>query len=91
METTRTEKDVIQPIQENFKYMQETFYFIKTRYKYDTVLDENSEEIIDAKKRLKAYHAFIDKDIQTLETYGTKYKELIQILKVYRHKIPLWI
>lgn len=91
METTRTEKDVIQPIQENFKYIQETFYFIKTRYKYDKVLDENSKEIVEAKKRLQVYHSFIDKDIQTLETYGTKYKELIQILKVYRHKVPLWI
>ena len=82
---------MIQPIQENFKYIQETFYFIKSRYKYDTVLDENDNEIVEAKKRLQLYHSFLDKDIQTLETYGTKYKDLIQILKVYRHKVPLWI
>jgi DNA repair ATPase RecN len=89
--TKPTENDIIQPIQENFKYMQETFYLIKTRYKYDTVLDENDTEIVEAKKRLQVYHSFLDKDIQTLETYGTKYKDLIQILKVYRHKVPLWI
>ena len=89
--TKPTENDIIQPIQENFKYMQETFYLIKTRYKYDTVLDENDTEIVEEKKRLQVYHSFLDKDIQTLETYGTKYKDLIQILKVYRHKVPLWI
>ena len=89
--TKPTENDIIQPIQENFKYMQETFYLIKTRYKYDTVLDENDTEIVEAKKRLQVYHSFLDKDIQTLESYGTKYKDLIQILKVYRHKVPLWI
>lgn len=85
------EEEIIQPIQENIKYMQETFYFIKTRYKYDTLLDENDIEIIEAKKRLQVYHSYINKDIQTLETYDTKYKDLIQILKVFRHKIPLWI
>uniref|UniRef100_A0A6C0CUE0 Uncharacterized protein n=1 Tax=viral metagenome TaxID=1070528 RepID=A0A6C0CUE0_9ZZZZ len=86
--TNLTEQEIIQPIQDNFEYIQETFYFIKNRYKYNTVLDE---QVVEAKKRLKNYHSFLEKDIQTLETYGIKYKNMIHILKVYHHKIPLWI